>query len=343
MSVFVSGATGFIAQHIVNDLLQQNYKVIGTARSQEKVDKLIKQFGNNKNFSMEIVKDVADINAFDDVFKRRGSEIKYVLHTASPFHFNVTDAEKDLLIPAVNGTKGILSSIKKYAPKNVERFVVTSSFAAVSDLEDQSNSNVIYTEKDWCKLNWQTAQANAVAAYWGSKTFAEKAAWEFLEENKDSVSLKITAINPVYVFGPQLFDEDVTAKLNTSCEFINSLVHSTPETKVEKTCAGNFIDVRDVSKAHILAFQKEETIGKRLILSEGPFGMQDIVNTLNKDFPQLKGKIAPTYEETDVKLNKNFAKINNDETKKILGFKFRTFDETVDDTAKQILRVEKRL
>ncbi|EDO15833.1 hypothetical protein Kpol_1057p21 [Vanderwaltozyma polyspora DSM 70294] len=342
MSVFVSGATGFIAQHIVNDLLNQGYKVIGTARSQEKADKLIRQFGNNPNLSMEIVSDIAQLGAFDKAIEKHSNDIKYVLHTASPFHFDTIEYEKDLLIPAVNGTKGILESIKKYAADKVERVVITSSFASVVNVEDQANSKIVLTEKDWNTVSWEGAQKDGIYAYYGSKAFAERAAWDFLKENRDSVKFKLTAVNPVYVFGPQLFDEDVKAQLNTSCEFINELVHADPETKIDASVAGNFIDVRDVSKAHLLAFQKQETVGERLILSNGPFGKQDIINVLNKNYPQLKGKIPPSNPDTDAKIGKNACGVNNEKSKSILGFKFMAFEETVCDTVNQILKKENK-
>lgn len=40
--------------------------------------------------------------------------------------------------------------------------------------------------------------------------------------------------------------------------------------------AGNFVDVRTVSKAHTLALQKEEASGQRFITSAGPYSRQDI-------------------------------------------------------------------
>lgn len=46
-TVFVSGATGFIALHVVDDLLKAGYKVIGSGRSQEKNDGLLKKFNNH--------------------------------------------------------------------------------------------------------------------------------------------------------------------------------------------------------------------------------------------------------------------------------------------------------
>ena len=132
MSVFISGASGFIAQHIVENLLKENYTVIGSVRSQEKADRLTRQFGNNPNLQFEIVGDIAKLDAFDNAFSKHGKDIKYVLHTASPFHFNTTDYE-----------------------------------------------------------------------------------------NEGMVKFHVSKVNPVLVFGLQLFEEDIKDTLDTSCEIIN--------------------------------------------------------------------------------------------------------------------------
>lgn len=337
MSVFVSGATGFIAQHIVGQLLDQNYKVIGTARSQEKIDNLQSKFGNNPNFTMEIVEDIAVPNAFDEAIKKHAKDIKVVLHTASPFHFNTNEVEKDLLIPAVNGTKGILESIKKYAADSVEKVVITSSFAAMLDISKGSDSSVIFTEEDWNPDTWESCQSNAVAAYCGSKKFAEDAAWEFLKENKDKVKFTLNTVNPVYVFGPQKFDSDVSERLNTSCELVNQFVHAKPETNVAGV-SGQFIDVRDVAKAHLLAFQRDDIKGQRLLLANGNFSAQDIIDQLNEDFDVLRGKIPVGEPQSGAQHKPITCSINNDKTKKALGFEFISFKKTIHDTAEQILK-----
>ena len=77
----------------------------------------------------------------------------YVLHTASPFHFNVQDPVKDFLDPAIKGTTGILKAIKAYAP-SVERVVITSSFAAIVNAKQHPKG---YSEKDWNPVTWQEA------------------------------------------------------------------------------------------------------------------------------------------------------------------------------------------
>ena len=57
----------------------------------------------------------------------------YIFHVASPFHFKVTDYNKDFYEPAIQGTTGILKEALK--EKSVKRVVITSSFAAVVNPE----------------------------------------------------------------------------------------------------------------------------------------------------------------------------------------------------------------
>lgn len=57
--------------------------------------------------------------AFDEAVKG----VDGVAHTASPFHMNADDPD-ELFVPAVDGTLGVLKSIKKNNP-NVQRVVIT--------------------------------------------------------------------------------------------------------------------------------------------------------------------------------------------------------------------------
>ncbi|CCD26813.1 SDR family oxidoreductase NDAI_0I02450 [Naumovozyma dairenensis CBS 421] len=340
-TVFVSGATGFIATHIVNDLLQAGYKVIGSSRSVEKGEELKKQFNNNPQLSMVVVKDIAQEGAFDEAFAKYGKEISVVLHTASPFTFNVKDYEKDLLIPAVNGTKFILNAIKKYAADNVEHVVITSSMAAVADVK-QMATPITLTEESWNNQTWEGCRTDPVTAYCASKLFAERAAWEFLKENKDQVNFTLSTVNPGYVYGPQMFVDASKKVLNTSSEIINQIVHATEESQIMEIC-GPYIDVRDVSKAHLAAFEKKECYGQRLLLAEGMHASQDILDIINEDFPQLKGKIPVGKPGSGSEILAKNCKVDNRKSKQLLGFPFRSLKQTVDDSVKQILEVEGRL
>ena len=55
---------------------------------------------------------------------------------------------KDLLDPAVNGTRGILQAIKTSAP-TVKHVVITSSFAAIINPFKGAWPEHTYSEKDW--------------------------------------------------------------------------------------------------------------------------------------------------------------------------------------------------
>jgi nucleoside-diphosphate-sugar epimerase len=99
----------------------------------------------------------------------------------------------------VIGTTGILRSIKKSAP-SVKHVVITSSFAAIVQADKGFWPGHEYSEEDWNPITKDQATENPMMGYRASKTFAEKAAWEFLEKEKPNFTL--STINPPMVFGP---------------------------------------------------------------------------------------------------------------------------------------------
>lgn len=102
--VLVTGATGFVASHIVHQLFSLGYDVVGTVRSKSKGDFIVARI---PGFKYEIVTDLTNTGAFDEVFKKH-PDIKFVLHTASPVSYDGNDFIKALVNPAVEGTLSIL-------------------------------------------------------------------------------------------------------------------------------------------------------------------------------------------------------------------------------------------
>ena len=69
-TLLVTGASGFLAAHILNEFLDHGYHVRGTVRSEEtaaKVRKTHAKYGDKLSFA--IVKDVAEPGAFDEAVK----------------------------------------------------------------------------------------------------------------------------------------------------------------------------------------------------------------------------------------------------------------------------------
>lgn len=325
-TVIVSGSNGFIAQHVVDALIKDGYKVIGTVRSVEKGEAMKKNF--NKNFDYEILKDLGVDGAFDELLKKH-KEAKYFLHTASPFAFDVQDIEKDLLLPAVDGVKDLFNSIHKYA-KNIEKVVLTSSLAANANVLDEKTP---VSETTWNSITWEESKANGMLGYTASKKFAEKAAWDFMETVKPSFAL--TTVNPTYVFGPQQFQSEVRDKLNLSNEFINSILKLSPDGELPPL-GWTSVDVRDVAKAHVVALDNKDTTGERLILSNEKLTTQEVLDIIHKHFPQFNiPKGTPGVYQT------SGAPIEDTLTRKLLGFKYIPFDKTIIDLVDQVVEYRK--
>lgn len=343
-TVLVSGASGFLALHILGELLSNGYKVIGTVRSQSKIDKLVEQFKsvkNHENLTFVIVPDISTNDAFDAVFKEH-PEIEYVLHTASPFSFGVgDDLEAIYKTPAVNGTLNMLNAAYKYGP-NVKKVVITSSMAAVVNADKIGDDSFVHNESVWNPVEWEHVGDSAFVAYIASKKLAEKAAWNFMEEHSSDVKFDLNTITPPYIFGPQFFDEDASkSNLNTSSSVIAGLLNSDPnDTKLFNSSALCAVDVRDVAKFEVLAIQHPEIKRQRLYPIVSRFTEQGILDIINEKFPELRGKIAkgdPANEST-IKT----PAFNNDLSVKLVGgYKFIPLEKQVVDTVSQILKARK--
>ncbi len=201
--VAVSGVTGFIGSHIARDLLRKGYVVHGTVRSNkpERIAHLTSE--PSATDSLKIFE--ADLNtpgAFDEAVK----DCKYAMHVASPYMLSAKDPQKELVDPAVNGTLSFLRSCKA---AGVEKVVLTSSVAAITD---EGRDNYTFTEKDF-----NTKSSLTRMPYYYSKLKAEQAAWDFAE--KEAPEMKLVVINPLIVIGPSL-----TKSKTESADLLLSLV-----------------------------------------------------------------------------------------------------------------------
>ncbi|KAB2109535.1 hypothetical protein AG0111_0g2242 [Alternaria gaisen] len=140
--VLLTGGSGFIAAHTFDLLLKRGHSVVTTVRTQEKVEKLMTAYElyvKNGQLGFAIVPDIATPGAFDKAVIS-SPPFEAVLHTASSNRFNITDIKRDLIDSAIEGTIGILKSIKASAP-SVKRVVTTSSFAAMTDASKGTRAN----------------------------------------------------------------------------------------------------------------------------------------------------------------------------------------------------------
>lgn len=175
--VLLTGANGFIGSHIISHFLEKSVFVQAVVRSESKAKRVMEDFpsADRSKLGFSIVPDITAPGAFDKAVQE-AQPLDAVIHTASPFLYDESLSVEDLIKPAINGTSEILKSTLKYAP-GVKRVVVTSSFAAIGNFFDSQGNGRVYTSDDWNPITMEQATSgnNLRHAYWGSKTYAEKA------------------------------------------------------------------------------------------------------------------------------------------------------------------------
>lgn len=83
---------------------------------------------------------------------------------------------------------------------------------------------------------------DAYLAYRASKTFAEKAAWEFVADEKPAFTL--TTMCPPFVFGPTALRLTASESLNTSNFFTRDFLRGDFKDRIPDTGDYIWVDVR---------------------------------------------------------------------------------------------------
>jgi len=252
--VLVTGATGYVAGWIVKKLLEEGFTVHAPVRDPENKEKLkylhaaaVNAPGTIKYFKADLLNE----GSYDEAMK----DCALVFHTASPFINKVKDPQRDLVDPALIGTKNVLGSVNRTS--SVKRVVLTSSCVAIigDAIECQAYPNGMATE-----ANWNTTSSVNHQPYNYSKTVAERAAWEI---NKVQDRWDLVCINPSLVIGPGLNPFATSESFNIVRQFGDGTARfGIPDLSI------GVVDVRDLAEAHFLAGITPEANGRYIISAE---------------------------------------------------------------------------
>lgn len=341
MHVLVTGGSGFIAAHVLDVLLDRGHSVVTTVRSASKGHKILSNHANIKGsrLSFVVVEDMAQQNAFDAAVVSN-PPFDAVIHTASPFHFNVTDVQAQMLDPAIMGTTGILHSVAQYAP-TVTRVVITSSFAAMLHADKHPWPEHTYSEADWNPITHEEAfDSDRDKAYCASKTFAERAAWDFVTKEKEKPNFTLTTMCPPLVLGPVVHYLNSLDALNTSNERIRDFTLGKYKHEIPASGVHVFIDVRDLALCHVLAMEKPEAGGKRFFTAAGYFSNRDIGAAISKSFPALQDKLPNEATPGGDQPEGGVYKIDTSQTLEVLGVEFRSLEESIADAVRSLQAID---
>ncbi len=337
--VLVTGATGYLAGWIVKRLLEAGCEVRAPVRDPADAEKLksLNAIAEAAPGSIQYFKaDLMELGSYNTAMEG----CRTVFHTASPFKLQVQDPQRQLIDPALMGTKNVLEAAS--ASGSVQRVVLTSSCAAIytDALDCVAAPNGCLTEAIWnstASLDYQP--------YAYSKTVAEQAAWQ-LAKAQDSWDL--VTINPALVMGPAIGGQPSSE----SFSIMQQVGAGAFKTGAPRLGMG-VVDVRDVAEAHMAAAFIPEAQGRYITVAHNSdiFAM---LNTLQERFGRDYGIpkraapkwliwiMAPMFGITRkyVARNVNYAwRADNSKSIAGLGMAYRPLQQTMEDMFQYMIDV----
>lgn len=269
--IFVTGASGYIAKHIIVQLLEAGFHVRGSVRSLDRAEAIRNDVAGALTNAGELTDrleftalDLERDEGWDDAL----SGADALFHTASPFPLDQPRDRQELIRPAVEGTRRALRAAKA---AGVSRVVLTSSTVSILNA-DLPAGREVYTEEDWTDPN--SPRTNPYAA---SKTMAERAAWALAEE----LGLDLTTINPGLVLG-----RPVGAGHGSSVGLVERILSGRDPAVPDLSFP--VVDVRDIARMHVAALQRPESAGKRYIGSAGTRSFFELAKIVKDAHPEKK-------------------------------------------------------
>ncbi|KAE9389481.1 NAD(P)-binding protein [Gymnopus androsaceus JB14] len=201
----------------------------------------------------------------DGAFNQAVIDVDAIIHTASPVNLNTDDPQ-----------------------------------VVMVHLEPQMFSEADWGEQAVAEVERDGRNALPMSKYQASKMLAERAAWKFFEDNKDSLKWDLVVFNPPFVFGPIMHDVPIPFALNESAALIYNLMQpDAGGNSSEELHIGNcWIDMQDLGEAHVLALEKEGVVNKRILICAGGFVCKSWISDFFYSHDRADSKLYHTKEET---------------------------------------------
>ncbi|KAF5754714.1 putative NAD-dependent epimerase/dehydratase, tetraketide alpha-pyrone reductase 1 [Helianthus annuus] len=295
-TVCVTGASGFLASWLIKRLLLSGYHVIGTVRDPGNEAKLAHLWNlQGAKERLRLVKaELTEEGSFDNAIMGCAG----VFHMASPVLGHITDPREEIINPAVNGTLNVLRSCKKNP--SLRRVVFTSSSSTVR-VKDNIDSQIPLDESCWSSVE---ICERLKIWYVLSKTMAEKAAWEFCNEN----GINLVTVMPSFVVGPSLpptlcsTASDILGLLKGEAQaqaqylrtgrfwlyffFINFVMKTGETERFYWHGRMGYVHIDDVALCHILVYEHDDAEG-RYLCSSNVVDNNELVSILSARYPTL--------------------------------------------------------
>ncbi|RAL16214.1 cinnamoyl-CoA reductase, partial [Aspergillus homomorphus CBS 101889] len=272
--VLVTGANGFIASHIVDQLLELGYNVRGTVRAPKPwLDDLFQPRHDVTRFESVILADMNDAAALDGVLQ----DVSGIIHVASDVSMS---PDSSVIAKTVTSTQLLL----KYAARHhsVSRVVLTSSSTAAV-LPQPNRPDITVTEDTWNDYAVACAYDSTIPAaqkpylvYAASKTEGERQGWQWIADNK-----------PGYVFNTVLpgtnFGKILHPNIGGSTMGLVRALLAGDSFPIKAIPPQWFVNVEDTARLHITALLDRTVASERIFAFANPFNWTDVLEILHKN------------------------------------------------------------
>ncbi|MEQ8671973.1 MAG: NAD-dependent epimerase/dehydratase family protein [Aggregatilineales bacterium] len=250
MTNLVTGANGHLGNNVVRALLDAGQSVRASVRNPNEREPFA-------GLDVEIVK--ADLMDRDSLMRAlEGVDTLY--QVAAVFKHWAKNPEEEIIRPAVDGTRNILTAA---AEQGVKRIVYVSSSVTI-----EAHGRKV-TEAD---LRTET-HGNP---YYVAKIESEKLAWKLAQEYK----LNMVSVLPVAIVGPHCY------RLTPTMNVLDLVLKGS--FRFDVNFFFNYVDARDVAAGMLLAADKGRS-GERYLLSteSQPMSTQDVTAIAREFNPKI--------------------------------------------------------
>lgn len=337
--VMITGATGYVAGWIVKKLLDEGFVVHAPVRNPDDSEKLkyLNHIADSAPGQITYFRaDLLEQGSYAEAMA--GCQV--VFHTASPFIIDVADPQKELVDPALLGTRNVLEEVNR--TPTVKRVVLTSSCAAIyGDNADLKNApGGVLTEEIW-----NTTSSLEHQPYSHSKTVAEREAWNI---NARQSGWDLVTINPSFVIGPGINPHATSESFRLVKQFGDGTMKT--GAPMIGLCA---VDVRDLAEAHFRAAFSPGAKGRYIVSghdTDFPSMAKTLLDRYGSDYP-IPRRIMPKWlvwlvgpivnkamTRKMVSLNVNLPlKADNGKSVRDLGMQYRPLKESMTDFFQQMI------
>ncbi len=248
----MTGGTGFVGANLARLLVEKGWNVRALARP-----------GSDRRNLVGLPLQIIEGDLGDADLAAKIGAVDAVFHVAA--HYSLYRADQAALSASnVAGTRNLLAAAKR---AGTGRVVYTSSVAAIGvrhgGIADETH---------------QSAPDQLIGAYKRSKYLAEREAMAAAQEGQDVVT-----VNPSTPIGA--WDRKPTPTGEIFVRFLNGKIPpAIPRTGL------NFVDVADVCRGHLLAFERGRR-GERYILGGENLELRSLLERVGA----LTGQAAPRY------------------------------------------------